>query len=319
MILSSCIFRILVYNSSIHKEIEMKVFYNKNQTAKTNDSFSPSATKPKLVLAEWKKRFKIEVVDFAPMTRCDLYEAHNEEYIDGLLDLKISNGFGNHLPAIADSIPYTTGSFVAASLHAFETGEITASPTSGFHHACYSSGGGFCSVNGLMVAAVKLIQAGANEVGIIDLDEHYGNGTDSIRRELELESKIPHYTLGHEDVNRNNADDWLDALPYILKSKFSEVDVILYQAGADPHIDDPLGGRLTTEQMRRRDRIVFEVASELGVGVAFNLAGGYQNPVEKVVQLHINTMEEAIIVEASRNILDILEGEYHEEKFNLSS
>ena len=40
-------------------------------------------------------------------------------------------------------------------------------------------------------------------------------------------------------------------------------DLVLYQAGADPHISDPLGG-------------------------------GYQKPIAKVVDLHVNTMRAAL-------------------------
>jgi acetoin utilization deacetylase AcuC-like enzyme len=35
----------------------------------------------------------------------------------------------------------------------------------------------------------------------------------------------------------------------------ADCEVLLYQAGADPHINDPLGGWLTTAQLRERDRI----------------------------------------------------------------
>jgi acetoin utilization deacetylase AcuC-like enzyme len=76
--------------------------------------------------------------------------------------------------------------------------------------------------------------------------------------------------------------------------------LVLYQAGADTHVDDPLGGLLTTEQMRERDRIMFSVAHELGIPLAWNLAGGYQvepdGSIPKVVQLHLNTFEEALKV-----------------------
>ncbi len=65
---------------------------------------------------------------------------------------------------------------------------------------------------------------------------------------------------------------------------------MLYQAGADPHLDDPLGGGLTSEQLARRDRIVFEGCRQTGVPVVVNLAGGYQQPVERVVELHVNTL-----------------------------
>ena len=65
---------------------------------------------------------------------------------------------------------------------------------------------------------------------------------------------------------------------------------MLYQAGADCHVDDPLGGWLTTEQMLRRDEMVFAGLAALRVPVAWNLAGGYQTPIRKVLELHDNTM-----------------------------
>jgi acetoin utilization deacetylase AcuC-like enzyme len=58
----------------------------------------------------------------------------------------------------------------------------------------------------------------------------------------------------------------------------------------DPHIDDPLGGGLTAEQLVRRDHIVFQGCRETGVPVVVNLAGGYQNPVDRVVELHVSML-----------------------------
>lgn len=271
----------------------IKVFYNEKQTAKKNSSFSPSATKPRLVLDAWQQQFPIKVVKSNASTREDFYLAHDPEYVDGVLDLKTANGFGNRLPEIAESLPYTTGSFVDASIEAYLNKSITASPTSGFHHATYHGGGGYCTFNGLMVASIKLLDIGASKIGIIDFDQHYGNGQEDIIDKLELRDSIEHYTLGATSVSRLNADEWLDSLRSILIEKFSDCDVLLYQAGADCHINDPLGGRLTTEQMILRDKIVFEFARENNIGIAFNLAGGYQDPVDKVVKLHINTMREA--------------------------
>ena len=72
------------------------------------------------------------------------------------------------------------------------------------------------------------------------------------------------------------------------------MDIIFYQAGADPHINDPLGGSLTTEQMRKRDELVFKTFSKLGIPVVWNLAGGYQDPIEKVLALHKTTYEIAL-------------------------
>lgn len=44
--------------------------------------------------------------------------------------------------------------------------------------------------------------------------------------------------------------------------RFREFDLVLYEAGADVHVDDPLGGVLNSEQMRQRDRIVFEAPKD---------------------------------------------------------
>lgn len=139
-----------------------------------------------------------------------------------------------------------------------------------------------------MVAALKLIQRQkAEKIGIIDLDQHYGDGTHDIIEKKRLKT-IRHYTFGGLSISSRNADEWLKQLPHDLE-KFQDSEVIFYQAGGDPHIDDPLGGVLTTEQMAQRDWIVFRTFREMGIPVVWNLAGGYQKPLEKVLSLHETT------------------------------
>ena len=92
---------------------------------------------------------------------------------------------------------------------------------------------------------------------------HYGNGTDSIIRHLNLNSRIVH--RGHP--GGGDAEAWLKTIPGTLDT-LADCDVVLYQAGADPHVSDPLGGWLTSDQMRRRDRLVFAGLRERGVPVA---------------------------------------------------
>jgi hypothetical protein len=60
------------------------------------------------------------------------------------------------------------------------------------------------------------------------------------------------------------------------------------------HVDDPLGGVLTTEQMIERDGIVFDAARTSETPIAWDLAGGYQEPLAKVVGLHVNTLRECV-------------------------
>ena len=272
----------------------MKVFYDKRQTAK-NKSFSPSAGKPARVLKSWESlELNIEVCSFKPAQVKELALAHDERYVRDVLSCRQHNGFGNTLQSIALSLPWTTGSMLAAARHAATTGETSVSPTSGFHHARFGGGGGFCTFNGLMVAAQVLKREGiVDRVGILDLDAHYGNGTEDIIRHLGL-GYIEHYTFGGHSIHTENAEEWLASLPEIVRS-FEGCSVVLFQAGADPHIDDPLGGTLTTEQMKRRDRIVFETLREIGVPVAWNLAGGYQSPIEKVLEIHNNTAIQSVV------------------------
>ena len=166
-------------------------------------------------------------------------------------------------------------------------------PCSGFHHAGYDFAGGYCTFNGLMVtAAVLLAEGKAHKVGILDFDQHWGNGTQDIIDRLHLGNEVVHYSPS-EYSRPAKAEAFLAAIPKILE-RFAGCDLVLYQAGADPHIDDPLGGWLTTEQLYRRDRAVFEGLKHLGIPVAWNLAGGYQHDedggIRPVLDIHDNTM-----------------------------
>lgn len=208
------------------------------------------------------------------------------------------NGFGNTDAEVAASLPYTTGSLVAAAEHALLHREAVCSPTSGFHHAGYASPEGFCTFNGLMVTAVAMHQAGlAQRIGIIDCDAHYGNGTDNIIRKLGI-GWIEHHTMGshfhgRSDVQNGEFERWLNQAI----DRCMDCELVIYQAGADPHVDDPLGGVLTTQQMSARDRLVFERLGQRPL--VWNLAGGYQSVsgddlteaqrIEPVLALHRET------------------------------
>jgi len=165
---------------------------------------------------------------------------------------------------------------------------------SGFHHAGYADGGGFCTFNGLMITALALKREGrVSRVGILDLDQHWGDGTHDILRHLGL-GWVSHHSPGPEVPSASDAAHYLRRLPGIV-GDFHDCDLLLYQAGADPHIDDPLGGWMTSEQLAERDRIVFDIAATVGVPVAWNLAGGYQRDsyggIEPVLAVHRRTMQ----------------------------
>src|SRR5277367_4469012 len=119
--------------------MSIKVFFDARQNVPNNQSFSPSAGKPKLVVEEWaKKGYDFAIGDVKPVTREDFYLAHNDSYVNGILDLKRPNGFDNKIPEIAAALPWTTGSLLSACLYSLETKQNSCSPTSGFHHAHWS-------------------------------------------------------------------------------------------------------------------------------------------------------------------------------------
>jgi len=263
----------------------------------SNSSFSPNSYKGRLCVEQWQKdKLPISVRGFSKISSEALYLAHSKEYVDGVLAGTLSNGYGSTDLAIAKSLPFVVSSIVEATLHSFMSGEASVSPTGGFHHAGYDEGHGFCTFNGLIVAAQMAHQLGAKKIGICDLDQHEGDGTRQIIKRLKLEY-IHHYTSGEDEVKPEGAEHWLKELRSIIY-QFENCDVVLYQAGADSSIHDPLGGYLTDEQMIKRDEIVFETLRKLGVPVAWCFAGGYQRDENgslwPVVERHTNTMKTCI-------------------------
>lgn len=273
----------------------IKVFYTPKMVA-TFENYSPSPAKPIKVVESWRQLgIPFEVVEPTPSTRVELYMAHEKYYVDGVLDCTKENGFGNTLKEVADSLPYTVGAMVSAAKEAVSNGLVAVAPCSGFHHAGIDWPQGFCTFNGLIVAAYALKNKRlADKVGILDFDMHYGNGTTDIIMKRQL-GWIKHLSSGSKYYTHTQADEFLGNIPKMI-NLMEDCDIILYQAGADPHIDDPLGGWLTTEQLRERDQIVFTMTKRLGIPVAWNLAGGYQvdenGGIRPVLNIHDNTMKE---------------------------
>ena len=276
------------------------IFYDQRQSVDGLATYSPSAGKP--------ARFNTMVERFHPtvprppvypVAREDLYQVHDKTYVDGVFAGSINNGFENNDRRVPEACLWTIGSLVSAALHAPTQPLAVCSPTSGFHHAGYALGGGFCTFNGLLVAAAMFIETHPDtKVGILDCDVHYGDGTDDIlKRKPTLARQVVHHTSGRHFHGRDDPDEfflWLEEAIADINAR--NCDLVLYQAGADMHIKDPLGGFLDDAQMRQRDRTVFR---KLQGGLVWNLAGGYQPnrggslSTDPVLEIHLATMEEA--------------------------
>lgn len=265
------------------------VFYDPRMVVDAH-SFSPSAGKPGEVVASWQGlELALTFPPFREARPDQLCLAHAADYVDGVLAGRIANGFGNRSIAVANALPWTSGAMLAAAREAIANGCVAVAPVSGFHHAQHGRAAGFCTFNGLIVTArVLQLEGLARRLGILDFDLHYGDGTDQILRHLKLDG-IRHYTAGAEYHNPDQAEAFLAVIPALVR-RFADCNVLLYQAGADPHIDDPMGGWLTDAQLAERDRLVFQSCAALGLPVAWNLAGGYQTPLRKVLDIHDATM-----------------------------
>lgn len=276
----------------------MKIFYRPEMSLDRPLMGSFSARKPHDAVEDWLRRGLVhpgDILSFDPMTPEDFTLAHDGQMVRDVLELRAPNGYGTVDADLAATLPFTTGSLLAAARHALAHREAVCSPSSGFHHAHHAYPGGYCTFNGLVITAMKLKQEGfVNHVGILDLDMHYGDGTDDLIQVHGL-SWILHLSQGHRFVSRadvgRKAQAYFDWLRSALE-RMRRRDLVLVQASADPHVGDPLGGLLNTEEMQQRDRMVFEALA--GRAVAWNLAGGYQTDpwggIETVLRLHRNTV-----------------------------
>lgn len=284
----------------------IKVAYSDKQNSNPFDStigftgiISPSSGKPRQMASALAGVDYVELFEPRPVLVSDFKLCHDNEYVDGVMGLTRNNGFGTKSQSVCDSLPYTVGAMYDAALAA-KKDVPAAALVSGFHHAGYSQWehfGHFCTFNGLMVTAMKLLMDGCKNVAIIDCDMHIGNGTDNILDHLpHLRQNINHISLGYLCTEPAHAEYYLR---YLNNLDFGNAipDVILYQSGADVHVNDPYGGVLTTEQMIERDEIVFKFAKSLQIPLVWNLAGGYQvgpnGEVNTIIDLHMNTFKAA--------------------------
>ena len=278
------------------------IFFDKHQSVPDVASYSKSAGKPeRFVELMQHYDFRSYGQGFGmvePIEKEDLYLAHHRDYVDKVFSGKEPNGFDNQDPRVPTSCLWTIGSMLCAARWAMANPPLPAcAPVSGFHHACYAEGGGYCTFNGLMVVAAKLIAENPKcRIAILDLDMHAGNGTADILRHFPaLYKQIHHHSNGDHWYGMEDPAEWFIWLQECIDSiNQFKPDLVLYQAGADMHIRDPLGGLLNDSEMAQRDRSVFR---KIRAPIAWNLAGGYRGGedifTDPVLQLHRTTLMES--------------------------
>jgi acetoin utilization deacetylase AcuC-like enzyme len=209
---------------------------------------------------------------------------------------------------VLDVFRLAAGGTIMAAKLAIEHG-LAANLSGGFHHAYADRGEGFCLLNDVPVAAHALYhQERIDRALVVDLDVHQGNGTAVMAQDepwlftfsMHQENNYPVKERSDLDVGLPDGiedEDYLAALGDALSEvdRRCEPDLVFYLAGADPYVEDRLGGlALTMDGLVRRDRVVFDWARDRGAAVVGLLAGGYAANDEDVVSIHFAMIEELL-------------------------
>jgi len=161
----------------------------------------------------------------------------------------------------------------------------------GTHHAYPDHGSGFCIFNDCAVAAAVLLQESAvQQVMVLDLDVHQGDATAAIFANeprvftvsVHCQSNFP-LRKQCSDVDLPMADGveddtYLSAIGDTIPELLDQVqpDLVLYNAGVDPHRNDRLGRlNLSSLGLLQRDRLVLDACLRRNVAVATVIGGGY--------------------------------------------
>ncbi|WP_336974766.1 histone deacetylase [Sphingobium aromaticiconvertens] len=252
-----------------------------------------------------------------PMPRRWLEAAHDPAYVEEVLSLAVPRDKERRIGfAVTDRVMrrslLSPGGTWGAARRALMDG-YAANSAGGSHHALYDTGAGYCIFNDLAIAALRLLGEGdVSRILILDLDVHQGDGTaqlmagreDVFTLSIHAERNFPvRKAVSSMDValpDGTGDDAYLaalaEALPRVLDG-FAP-DLILYQAGVDPHHDDRLGRlALSDEGLEARDRIVMRQARGRGIPLASTLGGGYGEDRLAVARRHcasiLTLMDEA--------------------------
>ena len=184
------------------------------------------------------------------------------------------------------------------------------------HHAEKEKAMGFCIFNNVAVGANYLIEKYKyKKIAIIDFDVHHGNGTQDIfyndKNVLYISThQYPYYPgSGSEKENGkyNNVlnipleagttgNEYLNAYEKVLdKLKEFKPEFLLFSAGFDAHIDDPLAQlRLNSEDFYKITKRTLEVSKPFCNGnIVSILEGGYDlKALQESTQRHVDALIE---------------------------
>ncbi|XP_054258213.1 uncharacterized protein SYNPCC7002_A1628-like [Macrosteles quadrilineatus] len=258
------------------------------------------------LLRDWIVNRDRQHIEPCQITADEAANVHTKEYVDKFFNGKTNSNEQRATgfvwsQGLASRVRYETGGTLLAAKLALDRG-LSSSTAGGTHHAFPDRGAGFCLINDLAVTAQYLIDTKAvNKVLIVDLDVHQGDGTSFIFEKSENVFTFDMHCGKNFPFRKQKSDydipldvnledvDYLkilqDHLPNILDSFRPEL--VLFDAGVDPHKDDELGKlQLTDDGLFKRDEYVLEQVIKRGISVATVIGGGYSRDLDKLALRH---------------------------------
>jgi len=234
---------------------------------------------------------------------------HNSEYWKKLKNLKLSKqeerrtGFPLSSGLVKRERIINQGTIDCAK-YALQYG-ISMNVAGGTHHAFTDRGEGFCLLNDIAIAAHYLLDNQlVNQVLVVDLDVHQGNGTAEI---FEGDKSVFTFSMhgGHNyPMQKENSDldvpleDGCDDHTYLkllqkhLPRLIDDVkpDFIFFQSGVDILSTDKLGRLgVSIEACKQRDKFVMEQAKNNNIPIVAVMGGGYSEKITHIIEAHANT------------------------------
>ena len=282
----------------------MKVFYNEAYTAAAH-AFDTTRKSGEIATAMDEGSVPgcevVDPIDFVDLAEKLIEETHASAYVEALRtgephDLAGSQGFSWD-EGIWDMAVNSTAGVLAAVDEALATGGSSGSLSSGLHHARRAGGVGYCTVNGLAMAATRATELVSGTVVILDLDAHCGGGTNEL---IGGDGRILHLDLSTSSFDSYSPDgddeltvlhgpsdvEYLEHVSAYLGRIPDDTGLVIYNAGMDPH------PTVSAEGLAQRERLVAAWCARHGVPAAFVLAGGYTWGItmDELVDLHLNTV-----------------------------
>ena len=240
----------------------------------------------------------------------DIILGHDERYVNSFINGLLTQGEIRKIglqPWTKDIINrtlYILGGSIEAMKSAIKGKNLAGNMAGGTHHAHFSYGSGYCIFNDLAICAIKAVKEfkEINNVLIIDLDVHQGDGTATI---LETYKNIFTFSMHCQNnfpmkkvrsdldvpLERGMLDnEYLGILEKNIETfKKQDIDLILFQAGVDILQEDSLGYlKISRNGVMKRNKVVLDFANEKKVPLVIFMGGGYSKPIQYSVNSFVD-------------------------------